>query len=575
MADKTFDAVIVGGGNKALLLALYLTKYGGMSVGIFERRHEIGGCLATEELSAPGFRGNTHANIILPWYYAPIWRDFPDFWEYGARWDQHTCSDGFVFKDKGNCLAIYSDKHDPNQERTLKEIARFSEEDADTWQKLWNVATSDELMRVTTDMLFRPAEERAAPEVAARQAALFPKLAEAGFAPDSLTMQASTLRAAYEWFDSPELQSCILRFAVSSAVDINDQGTGMSLMGMAGTLPTIGFNRGGTHQIAHAAHQLLVQMGCKFFTNVEVEKAIIENGTATGIRLANGSEIAARKLVVSTLSPNQLIFDLIGEEHVPSRLKRRVQLLEDTFGCLMWYSFAVHEAPSYVAEAFNPDIHECQWLGLQPDPDPMHIARECLYQKLRKFPPLEDYANTVGCHSLVDPSFAPPGKHVVYNEQLGPPATTYSEKEWLEIKKRYADELITIWQDYAPNMTWDNVIGVDTNCAFDHKRMTNLGPNGTMAGVDRPLHQIAENRPTPELADHRTPIARLYATGGAWHVGSNAGATESYNCYKIIAKDLGLGKPWEEPGKEEPDSLVEQQRIIRRRVQHSLQGDAR
>ena len=575
MADKTFDAVIVGGGNKALLLALYLTKYGGMSVGIFERRHEIGGCLATEELSAPGFRGNTHANIILPWYYAPIWRDFPDFWEYGARWDQHTCSDGFVFKDKGNCLAIYSDKHDPNQERTLKEIARFSEKDADTWQKLWSVATSDELMRVTTDMLYRPAEERAAPEVAARQAALFPKLAEAGFAPDSLTMQASALRAAYEWFDSPELQSCILRFAVSSAVDINDQGTGMSLLGMAGTLPTIGFNRGGTHQIAHAAHQLLVQMGCKFFTNVEVEKAIIENGTATGIRLANGSEIAARKLVVSTLSPNQLIFDLIGEEHVPSRLKRRVQLLEDSFGCLMWYSFAVHEAPSYVAEAFNPDIHECQWLGLQPDPDPMHIARECLYQKLRKFPPLEDYANTVGCHSLVDPSFAPPGKHVVYNEQLGPPATAYSEKEWLEIKKRYADELITIWQDYAPNMTWDNVIGVDTNCAFDHKRMTNLGPNGTMAGVDRPLHQIAENRPTPELADHRTPIERLYATGGAWHVGSNAGATESYNCYKIIAKDLGLGKPWEEPGKEEPDSLVEQQRIIRRRVQDSLQGDVR
>jgi phytoene dehydrogenase-like protein len=118
MADKTFDAVIVGGGNKALLLALYLRKYGGMSVGVFERRHEIGGCLATEELSAPGFRGNTHANIILPWYYAPIWRDFPDFWEYGARWDQHTCSDGFVFKDKENCLAIYSDKHDPTQERT-------------------------------------------------------------------------------------------------------------------------------------------------------------------------------------------------------------------------------------------------------------------------------------------------------------------------------------------------------------------------------------------------------------------------------------------------------------------------
>ena len=125
MADATFDAVIVGGGNKGLLLALYLMKYGGMSVGIFERRHEIGGCLCTEELSAPGFRGNDHANIILPFYYAPVWRDFPEFWDYGAQWDQHLCADGFVFRNNEKAIAIYSEKHDPTQERSAKEIARF------------------------------------------------------------------------------------------------------------------------------------------------------------------------------------------------------------------------------------------------------------------------------------------------------------------------------------------------------------------------------------------------------------------------------------------------------------------
>ena len=112
-------------------------------------------------------------------------------------------------------------------------------------------------------------------------------------------------------------------------------------------------------------------------------------------------------------------------------------------------------------------------------------------------PPLEDYAPTVGCHSLVDPSFAPPGKHVVQNEQLGPPATTHTEKEWLEIKKRYADELITIWEDYAPNMTWDNVIGVDTNSPYDHIRMTKPGAHGTMAGIDRSPFQTFEQQANP------------------------------------------------------------------------------
>ena len=301
-----------------------------------------------------------------------------------------------------------------------------------------------------------------------------------------------------EWFESPELQSCILRFAVSSVIDINEPGIRDDRDGHGHDPARRSASTGaGPTRSPTPPTRCWSRWGASSSPTWRSSKAIIENGTATGIRLADGSEIAARKLVVSTLSPHQLIFDLIGEEHVDDGLKRRVKLLEDTFGCLMWYSFAVHEAPNYKAEAFNPDIHECQWLGMQPDPDPMHIARECLYQKLHKFPPLEDYAPTVGCHSLVDPSFAPPGKHVVQNEQLGPPASAHTEKEWLEIKKRYADELMTLWQDYAPNMTWDNVIGVDTNSAYDHTRMKNLGPNGTMAGIDRSPHQVEENRPTP------------------------------------------------------------------------------
>ena len=137
MPDETFDAVIIGGGTKALFLAMYLIEYGGMRVGIFERRHEIGGCLCTEEVAAGGFRGNTHANIILPWYYAPLWRDFPRFWDYGAQIDQYPAADGASFKREQNCLVLYSEKHDPTQERSAAEIARFSEKDAENWLRLW------------------------------------------------------------------------------------------------------------------------------------------------------------------------------------------------------------------------------------------------------------------------------------------------------------------------------------------------------------------------------------------------------------------------------------------------------
>jgi beta-carotene ketolase (CrtO type) len=569
MSDATFDAVIVGGGNKALLLAMYLIKYGGMSVAIFERRHEIGGCLATEEISAPGFRGNTHATIVVPFYYGPHYRDFPEFWEYGAQCDQYLVSEGAVFKNNNTCLAIYSEKHDPTQERTAREITRFSSRDAEQWLKFWKLWQSDELQRVVQEGLFNPPEMRVAPEMLERQMALLPNLVEADFEPDSLRMSASYLRCARDLFESKELQYCIMRYVLQQR-DVSETGVGVEMFSWTGSLPILSFVRGGTHQIAHAAHKILVRDGCKFFTHCEVDKVIIENGAAKGIRLADGSRIAARKLVVSTLNPAQLCFDLIGREHLDYRTVRRVEALESTFLCLMWYSFALREAPKYEAAAFNPDINETFWLGMAEDADPEHIARECHYQKLRRFPPLEDYCPAIWCHSLVDPSYAPAGMHIAQSEQLGPPAPTYTEREWLEIKKRYGEELISIWKRHAPNMNEDNIIGVDSNSPYDCLRQTNCGPNGNMAILDCPPYQRDANRPTPELANHRTPIKNLYGTGSGWSPGGWAASAESYNCYKIIAGDLGLGKPWEEPGKEEPDSLVEQQKITKKNMREAF-----
>ena len=570
MPDETFDAVIVGGGTTALYVAMYLMKYGGMSVGIFERRHEIGGCLATEESAAPGFRGNTHATMMFNWYHLPIYRDFPEFWDYGAQHDQYLVADGAVFRKNQTCIAIYSEKHDPTQERTAKEIARFSERDADKWLKLWNLWMSDTAQRVQIDRLYLPAEFRAAPQIMERQIALYPKLVEAGFVPDSLMLSSSHLRSLKAEWESKELQYCIARIVLSGAIDISQSGVGAETIGYAAQLPGLGFNRGGTHQIAHAAHKILVAGGCKFFTHCEVDKVIIENGAAKGIRLTNGSEIKARKLVVSTLNPRQLCFDLIGRENLDARTVRNVELTEATFGCLMWYSFAIHEAPKYEAAAFNPDINETFWLGLAETADPDHVARETYSMKLGLWPPPEDFCPTVWCHSMVDPSYAPEGKHVANNEQVGPPASAHTEKEWLKLKKWYAEELIKLWQRHAPNMTWDNVIGYDPNTPYDCLRMKNLAPNGAMSGDDRPPYQSFENRPTPELANHRTPIKNLYCTGGSWWVGTNAGGTESYNCYRIIATDLGLGKPWEEPGKEEPDSLVEQMKVRRNKIRETF-----
>ncbi len=561
MPDLTFDAVLCGGGNKALMLAMYLSKYAGMSVGIFERRHEIGGGLATEETAAPGFRGNTHANIILPWYYAPLYRDFPEFWDYGGQYDQYLVSDGAVFKNNGKGLAIYSLKADPNGERTAKELARFSQKDAEMWPKVIALTISDEVLRTQIDNIFLPPEKTTSPECMERMAAPFAKVLEAGFDPDSLVLAATPKRAVKEFYESPELQYCVARFIVSGCRNVNDVSAGAQTLGMTGTLPQIGFARGGTHQIAHACHQILVQGGVKFFTHAEVAKAIIENGVCTGVRLTDGTTVRARKTVVSAgLSAWQLV-DLIGRDIMGPKICRRVDNLStNNIGNLMWYVFALNEAPKYKAASFNPDLNKCEWLGLAESADIEHVAQECYWANLGKLPPLEEWNPVIWCHSLADPSYAPPGKHVAQCEMQGPRASDLTEREWLKLKAKFAEDLIKVWGEYATNINYDNIIGVDTNSPWDHVRMKNLAPYGNFAGIDMTLSQLNANRPTPELANYRTPIQNLFCTGGFWHLGGEASASQSYNCYRIMAEDLNLPKPWEEKGKEEPDSLVEMTR---------------
>src|SRR4030042_3749186 len=120
MADKSFDAIIVGGGNKALVTAIYLAQYGGMEVAIFERRHELGGGWSSEESAAPGFITNTHAVNIAKHWKIILERDFPDFKEKGGKWIPYIVSMGAIFKEDNSCIAFHHEDYDPHQEKTAR-----------------------------------------------------------------------------------------------------------------------------------------------------------------------------------------------------------------------------------------------------------------------------------------------------------------------------------------------------------------------------------------------------------------------------------------------------------------------
>ena len=546
MPDASFDAVIIGGGNKALFTAMYLAKYGGMDVAIFERREELGGGLSSNEAAAPGFIGDTHASTLWEWYYEPVEHDFPDFVEKGGKMTHYPSTYGIITREDQKFFGIYHHTVDPTGEKTARELARFSERDAETYLKLFEIAKpGGSFERAYAEAFFSVPPTPDQPDALERWVQEYLKTPDCPIDLAWTMMPAN--RTVQELWDSVELQLMTLKRLKTAGMPTEMTGALNSLFIMMGSSAQT-YAVGGTHNIAHACQRIFLENGGKFFTRAEVEKIIMENGQARGIRLSDGTEIQARKLVVSGVDPQQLCFELIGREHLDRRLIRRIETAMRGLTCITWYSWAVHELPKYDAAGWNPDADNCHWILLALK-DLETTLNEGLMRTLGQVPSVEGQLIVFGQHSQYDPSRAPDGKHVVGSEHHVVPAWTFTERQWMDFKRRHAEETIAEWRKYAPNMNWDNVIGYDSLTPYDTAARLKNMPAGDQAMVDTVPGQMGKLRPIPELARYRTPIKNLYATGAAWGLMHSGSAAQGYACYKAIADDLGLRKPWEEKGR--------------------------
>lgn len=550
MADAEYDAIVIGGGNKGLVTAMYLTKYGGMKTAIFEIRHEAGGGWSSEECAAPGFVSNIHSTGHCTYYHDLMWKDFPEFEEKGGRLLLPKCSVGIAFKEDDSCLVFYNQKEDPDWEKGAESIAKFSKRDADSllqFAKVWDDWLYPEFHR----WIWSPA-------IANQPDGFFKKIIEEGprHGIDPGWIEKSFMQVCDELFESNEIKCGMLRGSYSWwGAPGHIQCTGMSILAiiMASARAT-GFIRGGTHSLAHAAQKIVVENGGEIFTKHGVDKVIIEGDRARGVRLLDGSEVKAR-LVVSSLSPQDLCFKMIGKDHCPSPVLAKIKALcIYASPCPWWCHWAVYEPPKYKAAAFNPDIDECASVILG-NKDPWAPSREFWRRKLGRecpgAPIVDGEPLTWSHHTAHDPTYAPDGKCSLGNELYTCDVDQFTEKEWVRAEPKLAEFIVKRWGRYTTNMNWDNIIGYDIDSPWDiTHRLPHVPPRGTWNLADCMLSQIGWNRPIPELADHRTPIKSLYGTGSGWHPFGSALSTGGYNCYKIISDDYGLRKPWEEAGRE-------------------------
>ncbi|MBW2127674.1 MAG: NAD(P)-binding protein, partial [Deltaproteobacteria bacterium] len=142
MADKVYDAVVIGGGHHGTIIAPYLAK-AGMKVGVFERLDHLGGgAIMEKDRPAQGFTGTFCAHFTR-FYAHPAYREF-NLRDEGLEYVFPDTNEAIVFDDDTSYLAyaaftVVDPKtgetkfNEENVKKTYEQIKRFSKADAETY----------------------------------------------------------------------------------------------------------------------------------------------------------------------------------------------------------------------------------------------------------------------------------------------------------------------------------------------------------------------------------------------------------------------------------------------------------
>lgn len=172
---------------------------------------------------------------------------------------------------------------------------------------------------------------------------------------------------------------------------------------------------GGSGALVNALLRGLQRRGGTLRRNAHVEQILVEQGKAVGVRLRGGEEIRARRAVVS----NAVIWDtlkLLPAESCPPSYQRKAQEMPEC------NSF-MHLHLGIDGEGLDPDL-ACHHLTVNDWEVGVTAPQNVI---------------AISIPSLLDPSLAPPGKHVVH---VYTPATEPYEL-WQNFDRRsdvYADQ---------------------------------------------------------------------------------------------------------------------------------------
>jgi phytoene dehydrogenase-like protein len=289
---------------------------------------------------------------------------------------------------------------------------------------------------------------------------------------------------------------------------------------------------GGSGQLTLALASLVRSLGGEIHTGARVNRVIVDNKTAKGVELADGTRVEAHRAIIAGVTPTSLFGDLVDEEHLPTILLDQVRRYRYGLSVLK-IDLALDRPPEW--KAGQP----AGQAGLVHLSCTMNGMARAYAQATEGLLPAEPFT-IVGQPVIADPSRAPRGKATLWviasttpYEVLGDAAGKLAARPWKHLKERYADRVVDTIDGYAPGLK-QTILARRVMSPEDIQEMNPNHVGGDISAGSIHLDQFFMFRPVPNCSRYATPIGRLYLTGASTHPGSGVSGFSGY----IVAKML-------------------------------------
>jgi phytoene dehydrogenase-like protein len=494
------DAVVVGSGINSLACAALLAK-GGWDVCVLERNDWLGGAIRTAEITEPGF---VH-DVFSAWH--PLWvgggahaQLGDDLAARGLEYLNTELPTATAFPDGGASFL-------------LRDAEGNAAEIGPEWPGVLErfFPNADLAFGVLGTELW----SSSGLAFAAKALRRLGRGGAAEFAGDLLQSSRDWLQTT---FASERAHGLLAPWVLHTGLGPDAATSGFMTQVIAVAVQEGGMPipRGGGAKLVDALVQLIRDQGGTCRTSVDVERVLVQDGRASGVRTTDGETITATRAVVANVTPTQLYVRLLADADVPAPVRDAAARFR--YGrSEMQIHFALSEPVRWDGDE---RLNRTAIVHVTPGLDGVSRA---VNEAERGLLPAE--ATVVAGQPLtIDPSRAPEGKGLLWIQLQELPwhvkgdaagEIDAGDGAWTDaLRERYADRIQARLAKHIPNLESSIVKRVALG-PHDLERMNVNLRHGDPYGGALALDQNFLWRPFSRSPGHAT------AVDGLWHIGAS------------------------------------------------------